>query len=290
MRKIFSVFLVLILSFSATVYNIKPVKAENIDNNGYGIELRVMSYNIHYGSDVKNKYNLEGIADVIKDSGAEVIGLQEVDVHWGSRSNFENEIRLIAEKLDMNYFFAPIYSLDPVNAGEPRREFGVAVLSKYPILEAVNHDITRLSTQVSNPDPAPSPGFLEVLINVKGVHLPVYVTHLDYRSDPKIRSMQVSDMIRVMGSNHREKILLGDMNATPAAVELAPLFSMFNDTVSITGNDSCLTFPSNAPRSRIDYILTTDGIRVDSTKTINSQASDHLPIISDIFLYRGRQN
>ncbi|GAA4951635.1 hypothetical protein GCM10023238_17450 [Streptomyces heliomycini] len=36
-----------------------------------------------------------------------MIGLQEVDVHWGARSDFADEARALAGKLDMRVFFAP---------------------------------------------------------------------------------------------------------------------------------------------------------------------------------------
>jgi len=70
--------------------------------------------------------------------------------------------------LNMHYAFAPIYDFEPTADGAPRRQYGVGVLSKYPILQTTNHSITRLSTQDPNPVPSLSPGFLEVLLNIKG--------------------------------------------------------------------------------------------------------------------------
>lgn len=292
MKKKLSFSILILFLFVSLFTHSLNVKAED---KGHEVPLRVMSYNIHYGSGFDNVYNMERLANVMSESGADIIGLQEVDAHWGSRSNFEDEIKLLSVKLDMNYFFAPIYDMDPINPGQPRRQFGVAVLSKYPIIAANNDEITRLSTQTPNAEPAPAPGFADVLINVKGVHVPVYVTHLDYRSDPTVRKMQVADMLNIMSKDHREKILLGDMNAAPNAPELAPLFQYFNDILSMpnpsTGETSNnYTFPANNPNERIDYILTTQGIKAASYNVINTLASDHRPVIADLILERGPQN
>ncbi|WP_100012710.1 endonuclease/exonuclease/phosphatase family protein [Lentibacillus sediminis] len=248
--------------------------------------IRVATYNMHTGIGTDGNYHLERIANTIRESGADIIGLQEVDVHWSSRSDFENQIQILADTLDMDYFFAPIYNFDPLASGEPRRQYGVAVLSKYPILHAENREIARLSTQDANPVPTPAPGFLEAQIHVKGEEVWFYVTHLDYRSDPTVREMQVSDMLDIMPA-HPNNILVGDMNATPESPELAPLFQQFEDTWDLTNEEPGYTFPAEAPDRRIDYVLTATGMDVQSASVIPSMASDHLPVTADIILEPG---
>jgi endonuclease/exonuclease/phosphatase family metal-dependent hydrolase len=254
---------------------------------GRHVNVKVMTYNIHAGIGTDDSYNIDRIAETIRQSGADIIGLQEVDVHWGGRSQYENGIKNLAEKLDMHYFFAPIYNMEPYSSGNPRRRFGVAVLSKYPILQSENHEIARLSTQNSSPEPELAPGFAETLINVKGAKLWFYVTHLDYRADPAVREMQVADMLDVM-SRHDNKILVGDMNATPEANELQPLFQRFEDAWGVTHSDSGLTYPAYSPTKRIDYIYTPKGMDVQSADVIQTQASDHLPVTAAVTLIRAR--
>ncbi|MGW4027524.1 endonuclease/exonuclease/phosphatase family protein, partial [Streptomyces sp. NPDC005009] len=111
------------------------------------VPLRVATYNIHAGAGQDQVFDLDRTAAALRDLRADVIGLQEVDVHWGARSDFADEARALAEKLDMWVFFAPIYDLDPADRDGERRQFGVAVLSRHPVLAAENHEITRLSTQ-----------------------------------------------------------------------------------------------------------------------------------------------
>ncbi|WP_244933519.1 endonuclease/exonuclease/phosphatase family protein [Neobacillus mesonae] len=284
--KKFWLFFVFLTSFTFLYSSASYAMGESAP--GRTVDVKVMTYNIQAGAGSDGKYNIQRTAEAIRQSEAEIIALQEVDVHWGARSLFENDIEILANELDMNYFFTPIYSLDPLNEGEPRREFGVAVLSKYPIIEANNRDITRLSTQEPNPVPKPAPGFLETLINVKGAKVWFYVTHLDYRSDPTVRKMQVADMLQYTGQ-HEYSILAGDMNAGSKAPELQPLFEQFTDAWALTNDEPGYTYPALAPNSRIDYIMPTPNIGVKSAKVIDTLASDHRPVIAELTLIRGNQ-
>ncbi|MFG6114844.1 endonuclease/exonuclease/phosphatase family protein [Halobacillus sp. MO56] len=256
-------------------------------STGEKVDVRVMSYNIHAGIGSDGVYDTERIAQVIEDSEAEVVALQEVDVHWGARSNYDDILADLAERLDMHSFIAPIYDMDPYVEGDPRRKFGVAILSKYPIVQATNHDITRLSTQNATPEPAPAPGFAEAIINVKGALVPFYSTHLDYRGDPTVRIMQVEDMLNIFDEQEGEKVLLGDMNATPDAPELSPLFERFTDAWSVVSDEPGYTYSALSPRKRIDYIFASDSIEVKHAEVIDTLASDHLPVVADLTLNRG---
>ncbi|MCX4788066.1 MULTISPECIES: endonuclease/exonuclease/phosphatase family protein [unclassified Streptomyces] len=255
---------------------------------GHEVSLRVATYNIHAGAGMDNVFDLDRQTAELRSLDADVIGLQEVDVHWGTRSEWRDLAAELAERLHMQVSFAPIYSLDPDTPGAPRREFGVAVLSRYRIVSAENHEITRLSTQDPNPVPAPAPGFGEVVLRVKGLPVHVYVTHLDYRGDPSVRTAQVADTRRVMAEDEapgRQKvrqILLGDFNAAPAAPELAPLWKELTDV-----EPGGPTYPAQDPVQRIDYVaVSKDSVRVRDAAVAETLASDHRPVVADLLLRR----
>ncbi|WP_053218370.1 endonuclease/exonuclease/phosphatase family protein [Virgibacillus senegalensis] len=260
------------------------VVAANSSDDARQVPVRVMTYNIHTGIGSDGSYDLDRLAQTIEDSGADVIGLQEVDVHWAARSNFDDQLSELAEKLGMESFFAPIYDQDPLTEDEPRRQFGVAVLSKYPITSTINQEITRLSTQDANPEPALAPGFADVRINAQGARFSFYVTHLDYRADPFVREMQVDDMLRIIPETGTS-ILAGDMNAGADAPELLPLLERFQDAWN--RSDDGYTYPAVSPQKRIDYILTSPNVKVLHTEVMQTEASDHLPVVSDLLLTRG---
>ncbi|MFS0752081.1 endonuclease/exonuclease/phosphatase family protein [Oceanobacillus sp. 1P07AA] len=253
------------------------------------IDLKVGTFNVAAGTGLDGEYDVDRLADTINELDVDIIGLQEVDVHWGYRSNFDHMMEELASRLEMEYYFAPIYDLEPVNQGEPNRKYGVGVLSKYPIVEAENRNITRLSTQVPNPAPTLEPGFLQAKINVEGAEVMFYVTHLDYRGDPTIREMQVADMQGIM-SEGNYNILVGDMNARPNATEISPLFSDFIDAWDLNDTDG-ETFPAHNPDRRIDYIFASKRMEVHTSEVKKGgQASDHLPVIAEIEVVSGNHS
>ena len=250
------------------------------------VALRVMNYNIHTGIGTDGTLDPARTAAVIRDSGADIVGLQEVDVHWDARSDFRDQASDLARALHMWVFFAPIYDLPPNNPGEPRRQYGVAVLSKHPIVRTENHEITRLSTQEPNPVPKPAPGFAEAVVLVRGVLVHVYATHLDYRPEPQVRELQVADTLRIMGTDPRgaAQLLLGDFNAGPAAPELAPLWTLVHD--AWTGPDPGPTYPAEAPATRIDYVTGSPRVTVTGARVLDTLASDHRPVVADLTVPR----
>ncbi|MFF1731613.1 endonuclease/exonuclease/phosphatase family protein [Streptomyces sp. NPDC058247] len=249
------------------------------------VPLRIATYNIHAGSGMDNVFDLDRQEEALRALHADVIGLQEVDVHWDARSEGRDLAKELASRLGMHVSFAPIYSLDPVEAGGPRREYGVAILSRYPVRGAVNHEITRLSTQDPNPVPAPAPGFGEVELKVHGVPVQVFVTHLDYRPDPSVRTAQVADTRRIMAAERTSpkdrQILLGDFNAEPDAPELAPLWKELTPA-----DPGAYTFPAADPVKRIDYVAVGEGVRVRDAAVAETLASDHRPVVADLALTR----
>jgi endonuclease/exonuclease/phosphatase family metal-dependent hydrolase len=241
------------------------------------VPLRVMTFNIHTGIGSDGALDLARTAGVIRDSRADIVGLQEVDVHWDARSDFRDQAADLARMLHMRVFFAPIYDLP----GQPRRQYGVAILSRFPVLHTTNHLITRLSTQEENPVPAPAPGFAEAVVLVRGVPVHVYSTHLDYRADPAVRVMQVADTVRIMADDRGPQVLLGDFNAPPDAPELAPLWTELVDAAPVGP-----TYPADVPTKRIDYVTVSSEVLVRAANVLPTLASDHRPVVADLAIRR----
>ena len=241
--------------------------------------LRVMTWNIRSGNG-----NLDSTAAVIRAQAPDVVALQEVDVHWAERSAFVDQVAALAAKLGMEARFAPIYSLPGSGPGAPRREFGVALLSRYPVVRFSNDTIARLSTQVQDPVPEPSPGLLDALLDVRGRPVRVFNTHLDYRKDPAVRAQQVREMLGYIGDMGVATLVFGDLNAAPDAPELQPLLARLHDAWS--GSDSPgFTYPADTPRERIDYVLVSPQFSVRSVRVPDTQASDHRPVVAELVLH-----
>ena len=244
------------------------------------VPLRVVTYNIRAGNG-----DLQRTAETIRGFAPDIAGLQEVDVNWSERSAFEDQARTLGKSLGMQVRFAPIYILPGADSSKPARQYGVALLSRHPIMAWRNHTMTRLSTIARDPVPAPAPGLLEATIDVNGTPVRVFNTHLDYRADPRVREQQVKELLTYMGDPAGPTLVLGDLNAAPDAPELQPLLQRLRDSRESKA-EAGFTYPADKPVKRIDYVLTSRHFRVRSASVPVTEASDHRPVLVDLLLDR----
>jgi endonuclease/exonuclease/phosphatase family metal-dependent hydrolase len=234
-----------------------------------------MTYNIAAGGG-----DIDRIAAAIGAAAPDVVALQEVDVHWSARSDFVDQAARLGAALGMDVRFGEIYRA-PGAVGAPDRRFGLAVLSRYPIVEFTNRDLPRLSTQTADTVARPLPGLLDAEIDVGGVRVRMLNTHLDYRADPAVRALQVAAMLAVL-PEQEHVVLAGDLNAQPDAPELQPLFARLRDAAALGVPEH--TYPAHAPTRRIDYVLVSHHFRVLGARVPPDTASDHRPVVVDVRL------
>ncbi|WP_052427383.1 endonuclease/exonuclease/phosphatase family protein [Neobacillus niacini] len=242
-------------------------------------DIKVMTFNIHHGG-TDAILDLKRIAVLIKTSSADIIGLQEVDNHFSERSNFEDQAKWLANYLGMNYAYGVNLDYDPLQEGEDRRQYGTAVLSKYPILSAENHLLTNIPYQGN---PKEQRGLLETVINVKGNHVQFYNTHLDDQRAEQ-RDLQIKEIHDIANQKEGTSIIVGDFNATPESAEILKMTAQYKDVFAELGQNNDFTFPADKPDSRIDYIFTSEDAKICTGEVINTNLSDHLPITAELVL------
>ncbi|PKV89358.1 endonuclease/exonuclease/phosphatase family metal-dependent hydrolase [Streptomyces sp. TLI_146] len=238
--------------------------------------LTVLTYNIHHGAGADDDLALDRVARVVKDSGADVIGLQEVDRHYDTRSDFVDQAAWLAQRLGMHVVYGANLSLDPPRPGAPRRQYGTAILSRFPVVEAHN-------TRLPRPREGEQRGLLEADINVDGTAVRVLTTHLEHTSQTE-RLAQAEAINGVIEDSSRPTVLVGDLNATPGTREVGVLTRHLGDAWRAAGEGAGYTFDARSPHKRIDYVLTSSGIAARQAEVIDSEASDHLPVSVDITL------
>ncbi|MEX0748131.1 MAG: endonuclease/exonuclease/phosphatase family protein [Rhodothermales bacterium] len=249
-----------------------------------GRRVRVMTFNIHHGETMDGQVDLASIADVIRSSDADIVGLQEVDRHWSDRSAFADQLAALAELLDMYAVWGPIYNLPSAEHGRPNREYGLAIVSRFPVVEGENFELTRLPSIGTDPVRTVLPGFPAATLDLDGIHLHVYNVHLDYRSDPALRRLQAEEVIARVEQTSGPKVLIGDFNAPPEGPELAPIRERLRDAWDVAGRGDGYTFPADAPDRRIDHVYVTGGIGVVSVDVPETVASDHRPVVAELLL------
>lgn len=229
--------------------------------------LRVVSFNIRHAKGLDGRVALGRIAAVLREIEPDVIGLQEVDQGW-ARSGSVDQAAWLGETLTMNQVMIPAFS-------KARAHYGLAVLSRYPICACDSW-------------PLPSQGeprvLARVLIDLGPVKLTVFNTHLGL--DHTERLSHIERIILPKLPQRNPGILTGDFNALPASLELARFRTRLAES-SLT--DGCLTYPAGNPDERIDYILHTSGIQLDSIQAVSTDASDHCPLAADLRIWLPNQ-
>lgn len=96
--------------------------------------LRLLTYNIHKAIGTDRRYRPERVAEILHQSGADILCLQEVDFSV-PRSHHDDLAHRLAEALGFHCSLG-------LNVFLKRGAYGNAILSKYPIVHTENLNIT----------------------------------------------------------------------------------------------------------------------------------------------------
>ncbi|WP_010273181.1 endonuclease/exonuclease/phosphatase family protein [Paenibacillus senegalensis] len=228
---------------------------------------KAMAFNIHHGVNNANVLDLEGIAQVIAEHDIDIVGLQEVDKHYSSRSDLKDQAKELADMLDMYYVFGANLDRDPVE-GPERRQYGTAILSKYPIVSWENYHLESFGQEQR--------GLLEAQIDIDGDILHFYSTHLGLSTEQRIS--QANEIKEILQNRTRPKIVTGDFNAQAGTPEMDVLLGDGTLIDSFRYMPDALTFPSSGATSRIDFILYSDEVKMYDGTVVQTEASDHFPL------------
>ncbi|MGV2915540.1 endonuclease/exonuclease/phosphatase family protein [Streptomyces alfalfae] len=247
----------------------------NRNSNPFKSTIDVLSFNIHHGEGTDGVLDLERIARVIRGSGAEVVGLQEVDRHFGERSDWADQATELARLLGYHLAYGVNIDLDPPAPGKTRVQYGTAVLSCHPITRWKNTHLFCSAGEEQR-------GLLCAELDVHGILLQVFTAHLELFSESD-RIQQAKEIVELIG-DAGPAILLGDFNASPETLEIGAIRARFTDSWTAFRGRDIATFPADAPEECIDYIFAGRGVtplRI-SLVTDDPVASDHLPVLAQL--------
>lgn len=232
------------------------------------MKLKMMSYNIlHCEIYKEKKIDFDAFARVILDSGADIVGLNEVRGN-GERKDYEAQARILAEKTGFYYYFAKAIDVGGKNP------YGNALLSRYPIKNAQTIPIPDPPVRIGS-------GFetrclLKAEIEVAD-GLTVLVTHFGlHPSEQKNAARTVSEHLTA-----EKTVLMGDFNVTPDNPVLQPIREKSEDAAALF-TQPLLSFPSDAPKVKIDYIFATPAVRILAADIPPTVVSDHRPHTAEI--------
>ncbi|WP_420150569.1 endonuclease/exonuclease/phosphatase family protein [Spirosoma sp.] len=234
-------------------------------------KLRVMTYNIHHCNPPSAGTNIEieAIARVIKNEKPDLVALQEVDVNTERSGKGIDQAKELARQTGLTYYF---FSKAIDHQGG---DYGVAVLSRFPILESVRYTLPV--------DPALG-GEIRTIAAItvevaKGKRVIFASTHLDLKEENRL--IQSELIVKHFGDSKLPMILAGDFNALPDS----KVIQYLDKTFTRSCQECASTIPVKNPNRVIDFITYKPSTTFSnvSTRVIDEQyASDHLPVVVDL--------
>jgi endonuclease/exonuclease/phosphatase family metal-dependent hydrolase len=218
----------------------------------------VMTYNIHQAFGLDNKLDLQEIVDTVRRVDPDIMGLQEADAGRVPSLSVD-QVLWLSRKLNMYSAYGPSWG----------STYGVAVLSKYPIVEHHRYLLTSEEQQRA---------CLETRIDVQGQNLSFFSVHLGLNVEERER--QLDELLAYTVQAPAPQVLVGDFNANPDSHEVERVLDQFEDAFALGGTGSGYTSPADVPQETIDYVFVSPDIHVVSAQVTPSLASDHLPIVA----------
>lgn len=251
--------------------------------------LKVLTFNIHHAEGIDGRLDVARVAQVIRDSGADVVGLQEVD-RGAARTGRRDLLAEIAGLAGMRFAFGKNIDLQG-------GDYGNALLTRFPIVSEGN----RLLPLIGGGEQR---GVLQVVVDVEGTQVLVLTTHFDHRGPDPQRVASAGEMLAMIDAwGGGPVIAMGDFNDVPGSATYRVLTTGHRepgtghrastdgsrqsgvgspglvDVWAAVGQGDGFTIPVEAPRSRIDWILVR-GLAPVSAEVLRTDASDHLPVIA----------
>lgn len=222
--------------------------------------LKILSWNIWIDG------YFDQISDFLKQSNADIIGLQEVKDYDSKR-----DVIKFLNDLGYQHAFAPVKKKW---WGKKIEKDGPAIFSKYNILDTKTYVLSKTNSRVG----------LKAEIQEKDKILHVFSTHLihTHQNESKEQNEQVENLIKVLP--REGTIVMGDFNAIPDSLVIKNMKKVLVDSdPSSTPTwsvypEGCLICNPQEVSIRLDYIFTSKDMVVKSFAVGNSRGSDHLPI------------
>jgi len=224
--------------------------------------MRIASYNVHgfVGRDLRR--DPERIAEVVRELGADLVALQEVEAR-GTGRRAAHPLRRIAASCGFEPLLGPTIV-------RPDGDYGNALLTRLDATAVRHHDIS-----VPGREPR---GILEVEIVVPEGRMRVVVTHLGLAR--RERGIQVARLAELARSRRElPLVLMGDLN------EWCPLGAARRVLRRELGwSPAPATFPARLPVLALDRVWCRPASALRSLTVHRSPvaavASDHLPVVA----------
>ncbi len=260
----------------------------------------VMTYNVrlldlYHWSGHKNA--AEDILELIREHDPDILCLQELTVMDGSDYSKEGLKQKLSQLPHSHFDFIDERS---------KRKHGLAIFSKYPILDTGSEHFSGSRNTITYADLMIGRQKVRVFNNhLESTHVErddfdlndlrgtgenlmtrekVSATMGRMKESYRRRAVQADLLKRKIQDSPHPVIVCGDFNDTPVSYATYQVRRGLHDAFRSGGRGMGITFPGLIIPLRIDYILHDKAFRSGSFETGNVDYSDHRPIVCTIYL------
>ncbi len=237
-----------------------------LDSIRFRITLKVLTFNIHSGINWSGHYDLEQIAAFIGGIKPDLAGIQEVSRFWSWRTNFQDMVTFLGDRLGM----LPAFSASLCRDG--KASFGNLILTKYPIINTWSEIL---------PDNREPRSYLAAQVLANGVRVNFLTAHLGL-SD-KERLNQVNKIVKFGTQLSGPLIITGDFNEKPNGGGIAIIRENWIKH-NLSPPQGTLRLSDHEVGPEIDMIFTSSDWGLKSMRVYENELSDHLPVVAELEL------
>jgi endonuclease/exonuclease/phosphatase family metal-dependent hydrolase len=239
--------------------------ADRVDAPG-GFPVRVATYNVRLAFSADGRLNVEEVAAALGGARPDVVGLQEVP-RGHLASGGVDMLGWLQRSLDLPYA--------AFQAATPGALHGNAILSRYPLRDVTRRAFRRSGTDLPR-------GVLAATVDLgDGARLRFLTAHLPPGGTLPERRRRVATVLEVWGGEPGT-VVAADTNAPPGSTTMRDLAAAGLRPVWRDDADPGFTYPSDAPRAKIDWLLASPDLVASDVEVVLTSASDHLPLVARI--------
>ncbi len=237
------------------------------------MRVKVLQWNVWFKEDI------DKVVGVIKDLDVDIVCLQELTQGYVEQTQ-DNTWEHIQHELG----YYGVHQTIPITTDADEWLQANAIFSRYPLHSQREHWLHTPKNIEDREDQFR--GYLETVVDIDGTHLTVGTTHMSFQDYEQQHDPELHKLLKATERKVGRYILTGDLNATPDSNRVQELARRFEHAGPSYAENTWTTKAHKTPEFeaatldwRYDYVFATPDVEVLDSRIIETDVSDHLPVL-----------
>ena len=245
----------------------------------FGMQIKLLQWNILY------KERIKDIAKTIKKLNPDIVCLQELGINCKFNPTIPNTAKYIKDQLGYNSYFEEAQRWKD---DEELDAIGNGIFTRFPITSTFSKQVQNQTGKFVDYS---SEGrvYVETTIKIGDTDLTVGTTHLSYVHKFGIteeKKTEVDNLVKIVLGKEKNYILTGDFNSIPDSYTIKELSKYLKNCGPNLDQNTWANkpfdyngFKEDKIAWRLDYVFASKDVNCISAEIIQTEFSDHLPIL-----------